>query len=75
MTYGLLVSRDNGNSFRIPAYATADASLSYALAPSVAIDLRLFNVTDKHFAITSYNDEQWILGRPRSVDVTLRASL
>ncbi|GLV23338.1 TonB-dependent receptor [Sphingobium sp. TomMM35A] len=66
---------DNGNRFRIPGYVTIDASLSYALAPSIAVDLRLFNLTGKRYAVTSYNDEQWILGRPRSVDVTLRAAL
>ena len=28
---------------------------------------------DKLYAVTSYNDQQWILGRPRSIDVALRA--
>jgi iron complex outermembrane recepter protein len=65
---------DNRNRFRIPGYATIDASLSYALTATAAIDLRLFNLTDKSYAVNSYNDEQWILGRPRSVDVTLRAA-
>lgn len=64
---------DNGNSFRIPGYTLVDANLSYAFTPSLAVDLRAYNLTDKDYAVTSYNDEQWILGRPRSVDVTLRA--
>lgn len=64
---------DNANRFRIPGYATVDASLSYALTPRLALDIHVYNLLDKAYAITSYNDEQWILGRPRSVDVSLRA--
>jgi len=41
--------------------------------PNVAVDLRLYNLLDKNYAVTTYSDEQWILGRPRSVDVSLRA--
>jgi iron complex outermembrane receptor protein len=66
---------DNANRFRIPDYTTFDATLSYALTRSLAVDLHVYNLTDKHYAVTSYNDEQWILGRPRSVDLTLRAAL
>lgn len=64
---------DNANTFRIPAYATVDGGISYALTDRLAVDLRVYNLLDKDYAITSYNDEQWILGRPRSVDVALRA--
>ncbi|MET4898099.1 TonB-dependent receptor [Sphingomonadaceae bacterium jetA1] len=64
---------DNGDAFRIPGYATVDASLSYALSPRLALDLRLYNVFDKAYAVTAYGDQQWLLGRPRSLDVALRA--
>ena len=64
---------DNANAFRIPAYAVVDGGISYALTDRAALDLRVYNLLDKVYAITSYNDEQWILGRPRSVDVALRA--
>lgn len=64
---------DNANQFRVPAYAVVDASLSYAVTDNVALDLHLYNLFDKNYAITAYNNEQWVLGRPRSVDVSLRA--
>lgn len=64
---------DNANRFRVPAYTVVDASLSYAVTDNVALDLRLYNLFDKDYAITAYNNEQWVLGRPRSVDVSLRA--
>ena len=47
--------------------------MSYAVTPQVAVDLRVYNLLNKDYAITTYNDEQWILGRPRSVDASVRA--
>jgi iron complex outermembrane receptor protein len=65
---------DNANKFRVPGYVTVDGTISYAITPKVAIDVHGYNLFNKDYAQTTYNDEQWILGRPRSVDVTLRAS-
>lgn len=65
---------DNANKFRIPGYVTIDGTISYAITPQLAIDLHGYNLFDKDYAQTTYNDEQWILGRPRSFDVSLRAS-
>jgi iron complex outermembrane receptor protein len=47
--------------------------VTYALTPHLAVDLRIYNLFDKAYAMTTYNDEQWMLGRPRSVDVSVRA--
>ncbi len=65
---------DSDNLFRIPAYAVVDAGVTYAITPNIGVDLRLYNLFDRDYALTTYADEQWILGRPRSVDVSLRAS-
>jgi len=65
---------DNGNEFRVPAYTVVDLGASYALTSSLALDLRLYNLFDKDYATATYGNEQWILGRPRSYDVSLRAS-
>lgn len=64
---------DNANKFEVPGYTVVDASLSYALIENVAINVGIYNLFDKDYAVTTYNDEQWILGRPRSIDVALRA--
>ncbi|HWJ70030.1 MAG TPA: TonB-dependent receptor [Sphingobium sp.] len=64
---------DDANRFRVPGYATVDATLSYALSDNVALDVHLYNLLDKDYAMTTYNDEQWMLGRPQSFDVSLRA--
>ncbi|BBC71536.1 TonB-dependent receptor [Altererythrobacter sp. B11] len=65
---------DNANDFRVPAYTVVDLSATYALTRNVGLDLRVFNLFDKDYAESTNGDEQWILGRPRSVDVAIRAS-
>lgn len=64
---------DNANDFRIPAYAVVDGGATYAFTSNLALEVHVYNVFDKKYATTTYNDEQWILGRPRSVDVALKA--
>ena len=65
---------DNANRFRVPAYAVVDLSGSYPLTPNVALEVRVFNLFDRAYATTTYSDQQWLLGRPRSFDVSVRAS-
>jgi len=65
---------DNANRFRIPAYTVVDLSATYAITPNVGLDVRVYNLFDEDYALSTYSDEQWILGRPRSFDVSLRAS-
>lgn len=63
---------DDANQFRIPSYAVVDGDISYALTKRIALDLHLSNLFDKDYAVTTYNDQQWILGRPRSIDLAIR---
>ena len=65
---------DNANRFRIPAYTVVDLGATYALTDNLALDVRVFNLFDKAYALTTYSDQQRILGRPRSFDVSVRAS-
>jgi iron complex outermembrane receptor protein len=64
---------DDANQFRLPAYTVVDASVAYALTDTLGLELYLDNLFDRDYAVASYNDEQWLLGRPRSIDVALRA--
>jgi iron complex outermembrane receptor protein len=63
---------DDRNRFRMPSYTVVDTGVSFALTRQIAIDARISNVFDKDYATNAYSDQQWILGRPRSVDVALR---
>ena len=64
---------DNANAFRVPGYGVVDAGLSYDVTPNLGASVRVTNVFDKDYATTTYNDEQWLLGRPRSIDVAVTA--
>jgi iron complex outermembrane receptor protein len=63
---------DTANTFRVPGYSVVDGGVSYAVTDNVAVDFRVYNLFDKDYATTTYNDEQWILGRPRSIDASVR---
>jgi iron complex outermembrane receptor protein len=65
---------DDANAFRVPAYTVVDLGATYALTKNVGLVVTLYNVFDKAYAEATYNDQQWILGRPRSVDVSIRAN-
>ena len=66
---------DNANTAanRLPDYVVVDLGASYAVSEKVQVRLNLYNLADKLYATNAYNPGQWILGRPRSVDVTISA--
>jgi iron complex outermembrane recepter protein len=64
---------DDANEFRIPGYTVVDAGVSFAINSKLAIDLHAYNLFDKDYVLTTYDNEQWILGRPLSFDVSVRA--
>lgn len=64
---------DNANRFRVPAYTVVDGGISFAVTTNVAANLRVYNLFDRVYATTTYNDEQWLLGRLRSIDVSISA--
>ena len=41
---------------------------------ALGLEARVYNLFDEAYAEGFYNDEQWILGRPRSFDVSVRAA-
>lgn len=66
---------DNANTLTLPAYEVVDTGLTWAPTPRFGVDLRLFNALDQTYVAAPYNGgTQWILGRPRAVEVTLRSS-
>lgn len=58
----------------VPSYTVVDLGATYAITPHLGVDVRVFNVFDKAYAEGIYFDQQWILGRPRSFDVSVRAA-
>ncbi len=62
------------NTVVMPSYLVLDAGVTYAVTDQVAVDFRVFNLTDKDYVIDNYGSQQWILGRPRSFEVGFRTS-
>ena len=50
-----------------------DAGVTVAATDKVKVRFSVYNLTDKLYATNAYNPGQWIVGRPRSVDVTVTA--
>ncbi|MCE7796182.1 TonB-dependent receptor [Sphingobium sufflavum] len=64
---------DNSNTFPLPAYDVTAVGARWLVAPQLKLDLRVDNVFDTTYAVSSYagNGTQVILGAPRSVTGTL----
>ena len=65
---------DNANTSEIPAYTIVDAGIRKRLSGKVAVDLYMFNLTNKLYGTDVYFNPfapQWLLGTPRSAEVAV----
>ena len=71
-TVGTVFS-DFGNTARRPAYTLVNLGLDHQVTPASRLSLRLYNLFDKVYAISGNAVDgvgtNWLLGRPRSVEV------
>lgn len=64
---------DNANTTHSPAYTLLDASVGYKPLPNLKLELALRNLSDKAYALLiANNGAQWVLGAPRTVELTAR---
>ena len=63
---------DQGNEVAIDAYTLLNAGIDYQVTDNSTLSLRGYNLTDEVYGVTSYNATDWVLGRPRSADLTYR---
>ena len=66
---------DNTDLHRLPAYTVLGIGVRYNINDHFNLDLRIDNLTDTTYAISTYagNSTQLILGEPLSVTATLNA--
>jgi len=63
---------DDANTQKLPSYAVVDANVRWALTEKVGVMLRVNNVLDNDdYVISQYNEDQWILGEPRTFEASL----
>jgi len=62
------------NTASLPAYTVLDASLAYAHSPHLTFALAVKNLTDRDYAVSGTGNVRWLLGAPRTVQLTARAT-
>jgi TonB-dependent siderophore receptor len=63
---------DNANQLELPSYKVIDAGVDWAPTPQLALTAALRNVTDEVYGVAAYTTSQWILGQPRTAELTAR---
>jgi iron complex outermembrane receptor protein len=64
---------NDSNTQRMPSYTVVDAGISYGLTAQIWVNWRITNLFDRHYAVTTYDPQQWLVGRPRSFDLSVSA--
>lgn len=62
---------DNANTQEIPGYTLVNAGLQWKPDSDTTVSLRVYNLFDQVFATSSYTDNQWILGMPRTAQLAV----
>lgn len=62
---------DNANTLEMPAYTLVNAGLQWKPHVNTTVSLRVYNLFDKIYATSSYSDNQWILGMPRTAQLAV----
>lgn len=61
------------NTVLIPAYASVDAGVRWNATERASLSLRVRNLSDRAFVRSTYGANQFVLGDPRTVELTLDA--
>jgi iron complex outermembrane receptor protein len=65
---------DTANQLELPSYTVIDAGVDWAPTPQLALTAALRNVTDEIYGVAAYTTQEWILGQPRTAELTARYS-
>lgn len=62
------------NTASLPAYTVLDASLGWRCSPALAFTLAVKNLADRDYALSGSGGVRWLLGAPRTLQLTARSS-
>ena len=65
---------NTANTTKLPSYAVFDASLAYDYSRSLKLGLSVKNLANRDYALAGTANTRWLLGAPRTVQLTARAS-
>lgn len=53
----------------IPAYTVVDASVRWDVSDTIGLTLKADNIFDELYASAAYQEDQWLVGRPRTASI------
>jgi len=65
---------NTANTAQLPAYTVLDASLAWRQSPALVVTLAVKNLADRDYALSGSGGVRWLLGAPRTVQLTARSS-
>jgi len=65
---------NTANTASLPAYTVLDASLAWRQSRALSLDLAVKNLADRDHALSGSGGVRWLLGAPRTVQLTARTS-
>ncbi len=65
---------NTANTTRLPSYAVFDASLAYDYSRKLRLGLSVKNLANRDYALAGIANTRWLLGAPRTVQLTARAT-
>ena len=65
---------NTANTTQLPSYVVLDASLAYDHSRSLKLGLAVKNLADRDYALAGTANARWLLGAPRTVQLTARAT-
>lgn len=65
---------NTANTTKLPSYVVLDASLAYDYSRHLKLGLSVKNLADRDYAVAGTANTRWLLGAPRTVQLTARAT-
>ncbi|MBJ7311162.1 TonB-dependent receptor [Rugamonas sp. CCM 8940] len=65
---------NTANTSNLPSYTLFDAALSYQYSSSLSLTLALKNLADRDYALSGSGGARWLMGAPRTAQLTARSS-
>lgn len=65
---------NTANTTKLPSYAVLDASLAYDYSRTLKLGLSVKNLANRDYALAGSANNRWLLGAPRTVQLTVRAT-
>lgn len=63
---------DTANQLELPSYTVLDAGVDWAPTPQLSLTAAVRNLTDEVYGVAAYTTSEWILGQPRTAELTAR---